>query len=80
MLHCVQNLHNPFLYKDWDSEDAELPEYKQMWGEVKKEMLGLIVLNGLENLLMMIPLVYTGMLLSTNLVTAIVKYDLILID
>ena len=64
ILHCVQNLHNPFLYKDWDSNNAELPEYKQMWGEVKKEMLGLIVLNGLENLLMMIPLVYTGMLVS----------------
>ena len=34
--------------------------YRQQWGEVKTEMAALIGLNMVENLLMLIPLEYTG--------------------
>ena len=59
-LHSVQNLHQPYLYRDWDWNDGDLGHFRRQWEEVRLEMRGLIVLNMVENLAMTIPLIYTG--------------------
>ena len=60
-LHTIHNLNQSQLYTDWDYKDDEgLQYYRQHWGEVKTEMAALIGLNMVENLLLLIPLEYTG--------------------
>ena len=61
MLHTIHNLNQNHLFTDWDYYDDEgLQYYRQQWEEVKTEMAALIGLNMVENLLMLIPLEYTG--------------------
>ena len=61
ILHSLRNIHQPYLFTDWDTEDGDLAHFRNKWREVRKEMMGLIFLNMVENLLMMIPLIYTGL-------------------
>ena len=60
IFHSIQNLHQGHLFRDWDFGDGNLKYYRQQWEEVKTEKVALIGLNMVENLLMLIPLEYTG--------------------
>ena len=64
MLHAVHNLHMAHLFRDWDAGDEDLRQHKRQWAEVQREMGSLIGIKTLENLLMLIPLLYTGQLVS----------------
>ena len=48
------------LFRDWDFGDGDLRHYKKQYQEVKLEMKLMIGLNMVENLLMLVPLLYTG--------------------
>ena len=63
LLHSLQNLHVAHLFRDWDFGDGDLRHYKKQYQEVKLEMKLMIGLNMVENLLMLVPLLYTGELL-----------------
>ena len=60
LLHSLQNLHVAHLFRDWDFGDGDLRHYKKQYQEVKLEMKLMIGLNMVENLLMLVPLLYTG--------------------
>ena len=60
LLHSLQNLHQAHLFHDWDVGDGDLRHYKKQYQEVKLEMKLMIGLNMVENLLMLVPLLYTG--------------------
>ena len=57
-------MHQAHLYRDWDFGEGDLLLFKKQWAEVNLEMKLLIGLNTVENILMLIPLVYTGQFLS----------------
>ena len=63
LLHSLQNLHQAHLFHDWDVGDGDLRHYKKQYQEVKLEMKLMIGLNMVENLLMLVPLFYTGEIL-----------------
>lgn len=61
VLHAVHNLHMPHLFGDWDIGDHwDLRQHKNQWAAAQREMGSLIGIKTVENLLMLIPLLYTG--------------------
>ena len=57
-LHILHNVHQPYIWKDWDRGRGDIQHYKQQWKDVRREMKGMILLHWFENILMMIPLQY----------------------
>ena len=64
MLHAVHNLHMAHLFTDWDIGDEDLRLHKKQWAAAQREMGSLIGIKTVENLLMLIPLLYTGQSVS----------------
>ena len=60
MVHVIENVNIPFPYKDWDTENLTVAEFKQRLREVKIEMTWTYVANFLINIVMFCPFWWTG--------------------
>ena len=64
MVHVIENINIPFLYKDWDTEDLTVAEFKQRLKEVNIEMAWTYGINFVFNILMFCPFWWTGKICS----------------
>ena len=60
MVHVIENMNIPFHYKDWDSENLTVAEFKQRLKQVNIEMARTYVVNFIFNILMFCPFWWTG--------------------
>ena len=60
MVHIIENMNIPFPYKDWDTENLTVAEFKQRLREVNIEMAWTYVVNFIFNILMFCPFWWTG--------------------
>ena len=60
IVHIIENVNIPFPYKDWDTENLTVAEFKQRLREVNIEMAWTYVVNFIFNMLMFCPFWWTG--------------------
>ena len=60
LVHIVENINVPFPYKDWDTEDLTVAEFKEKLREVNIEMVWSYAITILVNMLMFVPFWWTG--------------------
>ena len=62
-VHILENLNIPSPYKEWDSENLIVSGFKEKLKEVNREMLWSFFVNIVFNVLMFMPLWWTGTIL-----------------
>ena len=60
MVHILENINIPFPYKDWDTDNLTVAEFKQRLREVNMEMAWTYFVNFIFNILMFFPFWWTG--------------------
>ena len=60
MVHILENINIPFPYKDWDTDNLTVDEFKQRQREVNIEMAWAYLVNFIFNILMLCPFWWTG--------------------
>ena len=60
ILHLFDSVHIPDIYQDWDVEELEVEETKKQFHAVMIEMMTMTYIQWLSNMIMLLPLVYTG--------------------
>ena len=58
--HCLENMNIPVPYEDFDVRRGEIRDYRERRTRVNKEMFCLMIVNFTVSLLMLTPLLYTG--------------------
>ena len=76
LVHIVENINVPFPYKDWDTENLTVAEFKEKLREVNIEMVWSYAITILVNMLMFMPFWWTGLLRSYFLTTFKFTFDL----
>ena len=60
MVHILENINIPFPYKDWDTDNLTVAEFKQRLREVNIEMAWTYFVNFIFNIVMFCPFWWTG--------------------
>ena len=60
MIHALENTSIPVPYKDWDVDTGTDQEHRQRAREVVTEVLSTLVVNKVFGIIMLVPLMYTG--------------------
>ena len=60
MVHIIENINIPFPYKDWDTDNLTVAEFKQRLREVNIEMAWTYGVNFIFNILMFCPFWWSG--------------------
>ena len=60
MVYILENSNMPFPYKDWDTDNSTVDEFKQRLREVNIEMAWIYSVNFIFNMLMFCPFWWTG--------------------
>ena len=61
-IHTLENLNFASPYRDWDDGDYSVQQFRQRAGAVRREMIWTQAINFIATLLMMVPLLYTGLI------------------
>ena len=56
----MQNINIPLVFEDWDVEIRTKKECLEKVKEVEREMILTMIINFFFNLLMLVPLIFTG--------------------
>ena len=59
--HCLENMNIPVPYEDFDIRTGEISDYRARRRKVNREMLWIMMVNFTVNMLMLSPLIYTGL-------------------
>ena len=60
MIHALENTSIPVPYKDWDVDTGTGQEHRQRVRKVVTEVLSTLVVNKVIGIIMLLPLMYTG--------------------
>ena len=60
--HVILNTNIPRAFRDWDYGNLSLEEHRRRYRRTEKEMVCLILVNQVFNLMLLVPLWYTGMI------------------
>ena len=65
-IHVIENLNTPSPFKDWDEGQHTVKEFRKKHQETNREMGWLFAVTVVINMLMVVPLMITGKVLSRN--------------
>ena len=60
MVHILENINIPFPYKDWDTDNLTVAEFKERLKKVNMEMAWTYFVNFIFNIVMFFPFWWTG--------------------
>ena len=60
--HVIMNTNIPRPYRDWDYGNLSLEEHRTRYRKTEKEMVCLFLVNFVFNVMLLVPLWYTGMI------------------
>ena len=60
MIHALENTSIPVPFRDWDVDTGTGQEHRQRVREVVTEVLSTLVVNKVIGIIMLVPLMYTG--------------------
>ena len=60
VIHCFENTNIPYNAKEWDDGKGDAKEHIKRKQANWKEVLAIIIINGVFNLLLLVPLCYLG--------------------
>ena len=63
-VHILSNTNIPRAFRDWDHGNPSLEEHRRRYKRTEKEMVCLILVNTVFSLILLVPLWYTGMIIS----------------
>ena len=63
-VHILSNTNIPRAFRDWDHGNPSLEEHRRRYKRTEKEMVCLILVNTVFSLILLVPLWYTGMVIS----------------
>ena len=63
-VHILSNTNIPRAFRDWDYGNPSLEEHRRRYKRTEKEMVCLILVNTVFSLILLVPLWYTGMIIS----------------
>ena len=58
IIHCLENTNLPYNTKEWDDGKGDASEHKKRMRSNWFEVLAVIIINGIFNLLLLVPLIY----------------------
>ena len=64
--HCLENMNIPVPHEDFDVREGGISDYRARRWKVNREMFYLMMVNFTVNILMLTPLIYTGLNLILN--------------
>ena len=59
--HCLENMNIPVPYQDFDISEGGVTDYRARRRIVNREMFCMMLVNFTVNILMLSPLIYTGL-------------------
>ena len=65
--HCLENMNIPVPFEDFDVREGGISDYRARRWKVNREMFWLMMVNFTVNILMLTPLIFTG--LDLNLIS-----------
>ena len=65
-VHALENANFPNAFLDWDALHGTIQEHKDRLQKVTKEVTAVMAVNSIFNLLLLIPMFYTGSKKSNN--------------
>ena len=60
ILHCLENCNIPQPWRDWDEGEGTVEEHKKRFSKVRREVVSTMAVNLLFNMVMLVPMIYTG--------------------
>ena len=60
VLHCLENCHIPLPWRDWDEGAGSVEEVRARYRRVRTEVVLTMLVNLLFNMVMLVPMIYTG--------------------
>ena len=60
VLHCLENCNIPQPWRDWDEGDGTVEEHRTKYRRVRREVVSTMAVNLLFNMVMLVPMIYTG--------------------
>ena len=60
VLHCLENCNIPQPWRDWDEGAGTVEEHRTKYRRVRREVVSTMAVNLLFNMVMLVPMIYTG--------------------
>ena len=66
LIHCVENTNVPTVWMDWEEKEGSIEDHKRRHGQVVTEMVVIMIIRTIFHVVMLAPIVYTGMGIQRN--------------